>query len=313
MACRTPSVKKAAEKSEKAKKAIENLRSQVEDLASKEEEKFKKKIEEFEKSLRVDDFVTVRYTSTTKIEFSHEFNLDQLVPVITDAISAVGATLAGTSALAVLQSEAAVQSYTSLVNSIAEAARSKSKSSADTTFSLSRIAPGAYVFLSTTSSTLYDKDTFGEESVTATTFYYGLYTSKKDAVQIVDFDMVILHSKTIIGLNDVRTGYLKKLAEGELTIAEYSALSKAIQAEIATVRSLIAALQKEESVDGSIPMMSLSNEIGIANEFDKNIYLNKDDRENILKSAIGYFQGRGSLYNDALRDAQELLNMPVLK
>ena len=57
-------------------------------------------------------------------------------------------------------SPAAIAAYTDVVNTVAEAAKSSSTSSASMSFSMNRLSPGMYAFLYASSVNIKDEDTY---------------------------------------------------------------------------------------------------------------------------------------------------------
>jgi hypothetical protein len=316
MACKSPSVRRVTENSEAAKNAIKALTRQLKDLNDAEEADFKTKLEQFQNALNVNDFSPVTYATNIKVEFTHEFSLDLLVPVITDAIKALSTTLAaGGGPIGILTSPDALGSYTSLVNSIAEAAKSSSSAAGSATFSMNKIAPGAFAFIATRSSTLQDKETFGEESVTATSFQHGIFTSVQDALNSPILPLVVLYAKTIVKLADAKILYLDKLLKNQLTIAEYSVLSQQIDAEIEKNKQLIAAIQPHETIEMTIAKSIKQDidELPLLIEFSADAPLiTSEKRSTMLDEFINNFEQRGALYSSPLRDAKELMSYPVI-
>ncbi len=316
MACKSPSIRRVTEKSEAAKKAIETLSRQLKDLNDAEEADFKTKLEEFQNALNVDDFSPITYATNIKIEFTHEFSLDLLVPVITDAIKTLSTTLAaGGGPIGILASSDALGSYTSLINSIAEAAKSSSSAAGSSTFSMNKIAPGAFAFIATRSSTLQEKETFGEESVTATSFQHGIFTSVQDALNTNDYNLVVLYATTIVKLSDAKTLYLDKLQKGLITIAEYSEIAQKLQAEIEKTRQFIAAIDTREKIEKAIARSIKQDidELPLLTKFSADAPLiTSERRSTMLSELINNFEQRGSLYSNPLRDAKELISYPVV-
>ena len=317
MACKSPSVKRIAKKSEVAKKAIEALSKQLKDLNDADETAFKAKVEEMKKALNVDDFSPVIYDTNIKVEFTHEFNLDLLVPVIANAIKTLSTTLAASGGpIGILASPDALGSYTSFVNSIAEAAKSSSSAAGSASFSMNKIAPGAFAIIATRSSTLQDKETFGEESVTATSFQHGIFTSVKDAINVTNYTLIVLYANTIVKLSDAQILYLDKLQKGEMTIAEYLALSQQIQAEIEKNKQLIGAIETKEKIENTIAksIKVEAEEFPMLTKFSADVpLLTSEKRINMLDELICNFEQHGALYSNPLRDARELISYPVMQ
>ena len=80
--------------------------------------------------------------------------------------------------------------------------------------------------------TIFDKDTFGEESVTATTFNYGLYFSKQHAEKVNSWTTIIALIEIIRKLNEARIGVVDRLLKNEYTLATFSELSESYRLAI---------------------------------------------------------------------------------
>ena len=316
MACKSPSLKRVTEKTEAAKEAIEILQKQLENLQNGDEDDFKERKKSLQESLGVNDFVEANYSTTIKVEYTHEFSLDLLVPVITKSIELIAKTLApGSAGLNVLTSNDAVDSYTSLVTSIAEAAKSSSSADASISFNANKLAPGAWSIIATRSTSIKDKDTFGEESVTATSFQYGLYTSSQNATNDVIYSLILTSATAIIKLSDAKTLYLNKLLKEEISVAQYSILSQQLDNQIEIERKKIAAIDTTNKVKESVVNTFKAAKVskGYLDDDLENAYLlSKDERESMLENIINKFQDKSSLYQFAVKDAVVLLKNPLI-
>ena len=248
MSCKSPSLEKVVQKSEKAKKQIEELNKQLTDLETSEKKKFEAKIDEFGKKAKIFDFRQLIYNSAIKTEYSHEFSLDKIAPVIAAALETVAQSLTG-SVMEILSKPEAISSYSDLVVSISEAAKSKSSASNNLTFSSNRIAPGVFAFLSANSVSIKDEDTFGEESVTSTSLIYSLNNSIDDLKHTAKFDLAYLDAELLLKFKHIQIGYADELANGIITIAVWMEKSTLIEKTIKSIQERLDSAKFNEIVE----------------------------------------------------------------
>ncbi|MDN3494192.1 v-SNARE N-terminal domain-containing protein [Winogradskyella bathintestinalis] len=307
MACRSASVRRAQKKSEEALKAIKKLEKNISDLAKSEEAVFESKIREFQEDIGVDDLEKLDGNSAVKVDFTHEFNADTLIPVITNVLKTAASLISGAGTAAViLTNPENIKTYADLLSSIAESIKTNSSTGANTSFSMNRLAPGFFSFTSTKSMTISDKETFGEESITATTFYYQIYFSKKHAVKFNDWTSILTLIEMIRKLNDARIGIVDRLVSNEFTLAEFTKLSDSYKAAIEKHESELSMLINETSV---VEVMNKAIKKNYSEKVldTKTVLSTSMDSKAILNNAIELFGNRGSLYSNALQEAQYLL------
>jgi hypothetical protein len=196
-----------------------------------------------------------------------------------------------------------IKTYADLLSSIAEAIKTKSTTGGNVSFSVNRLAPGFFSFTSTKSKTISDKETFGEESVTATTFYYALYFSKKHAVEENEWTTILSLIQIIRKLTQARIGLVDRLVNNDYTLAEFTKLSDQYKTAIEQHESELSIRINENSVVGVVKNAMAEN----ISFFDVNDDLYKyDDAKELLSRATDLFGSRGALYSSALREVQEL-------
>lgn len=312
MACRSASVRRAQKKSNRALEAIKKLEIDIKKLSESEKRDFEEKIKKAQTDLGIDDFKPIGNDSAVKVDFTNEFNAEALIPVVTNVIKTAANLIAGTSAAKILLNPENIQTYSDLLGSIAEAIKTKSKTGGNYSFSRNRLAPGFFSFTSSKSMTITDKETFGEESITATFFTYALFFSQKHAAQMEKWSSVLTSLTIIRKLNDARIGLVESLIENLISIAEFNKLSDLYKSMIEKHESELASAMNRESVSDVFKVASnnkrIKNEIkAIEIETFEPLYTN-DESSGILNKAIEIFSSRSSLYKNALREAKDLLN-----
>lgn len=307
MACRSASVQRAEKKSEEALMAIKNLEKSIENLAEAEKQDFMSKIEHTMAEMGVDDLDEIGDKNfATKVDFTHEFNADAMIPVITEVLNTAAIAISGTGAAAILSNPQNIKTFANLLTSIAEAIKTKSTTGANTSFSVIRLAPGFFSFTSTKSKTITDKETFGEESITATTIYYALYFSKKHADKVKDWSTILFLIEMIRKLNEARVGLVDSLVKNEISIAVFTELSSQYKKAIEGYESELSILIDERSVVGVVSKAMARNNYIVE---PQDILYNTDESMDILSNATDIFGVRGSLYKPVLREAQELITI----
>lgn len=300
MSCKSPSLERVTQRSEKAKKQIEELNKQLSDLENSAKKQFEAKIEEHAKKAKVDDFRRLIFNSAIKTEYSHEFSLDKIAPVISAALGAVAQSLTG-SVMQVLTSPKAISSYSDLVVSISEAAKSNSSASSSLTFSANRIAPGVFAFLSANSISIKDSDTFGEEAVTATSIFYSLNNSIEDLQQTANFDLAYLNTELLLKFKNIQIGYADELANGKITIAVWQEKNQIIDQTIKSIKERLDSSRYNELV-ASVKQSEIDEEMKL---FDT------DRNKTILENSIIQFENKGAIYREALRNTKTILANPL--
>jgi hypothetical protein len=299
MSCKSPSIERVVQRSDKAKNQLIELENQISELEDVHKENFEKKIGEFAKKSNINDFRQLIYSSAVKTEYSHEFSLDKIAPIIAAALEAVASSLTG-SAVEVLTSPNAIKSYSDLVLTITEAAKSKSSASNSLSFNANRIAPGVHAFLTANSVSIKDDETFGEESVTATSVMYSLNNSIQDLQQTVDWELAYLDSENLIKLKRIQVGYTDDLAEGKITLAVWFEKNKQIELAITALKQRLDTARFYDIAANARVASVLVNE----SSFEIG------ESRQLLEKAVLKFEERGSLYTSALEKGKLMLNNP---
>lgn len=301
MSCQSPSIERIVHKSEKAKKQIEKLVQQMIELDQSFKDNFSVKIEEQAEKAKIDDFRELVFNSGIKTEYAHEFNLDRIAPVISKTLEAIANSLTG-SVLQIITSPKAINSYASLVLSITEAAKSKSEASNSLSFSAMRIAPGIFAYLTAHSISIQDIDTFGEESVTATSVIYSLKSSVTDLKKSAHFNSTLQDAELLARLRKIQIGYTDELAQGKITVAVYQEKFHKIQEEIDTIQNRINSTKFSEI---------LANVKSVESPVDYTLFDMSQSRS-ILEQSIKKFENRSAIYKSALHNTKQMLNKTML-
>lgn len=316
MACKSGSVQKAEKKSGEALNAIKALQLKMEKLAQEKENEFQQKINLKSQELNVNDFLILNSASNVKIEFTHEFNVDALVPIISTALKIAASAIAGggSSVLATLLKSENLDLFSSLLGGISDSLKTVSNSSANVLFSMNRLAPGFFAFISVRSETIYDKDTFGEESITAASYLYAFGYSEKHASEVTDIKETIALIEIINRYNDALVGLVDKLIGNAVTLSTCENLSKLYKAERDEAKTELAKLIGHEpvvEVKKNIPasIFKFNNKISYQDVVPESLYsiMKGKDPKDILSNAIKTLSKRSPSYQMALQDAKEIL------
>ncbi|WP_330444198.1 hypothetical protein [Flavobacterium sp. C4GT6] len=236
MACRTPSVERVADKSVNAQKQLDKLTESVKAQRDTLLDEFDGKVGENLKRARISDGTLLGSNDYIKVEYSYEFSLDKIASVIKDTLKAIAANKDSKS-LQDAFSDEAVESYTDLVNSVSEAAKSKSTAAASISFSMNRLAPGVFAFLSATSASLLEEETFGSESITSTVIFYQLIYSIDDLKNQQSFDEAAIDIQNLMHMKRVQAALTDSLADGSITIDDWMARDEKLNAAVERLRA----------------------------------------------------------------------------
>ena len=146
MACTSGRVKNVADKTVAAKAQIDKLQAMIKDQEEVNKATFFKAIDEHLADANMTDAKEVGYSSDIKTEYTSEFSLDKIVAVVTSALKALEKSYDPAVKVPALTKDA-IDAYTDVVTSVAEAAKSSSTSSASLSFSMNRMSPGVLAFL----------------------------------------------------------------------------------------------------------------------------------------------------------------------
>lgn len=236
MACRTASVERVADKSVNAQKQLDKLTESVKAQRDTLLDEFDGKVGENLKRARVSDGTLLGSNDYIKVEYSYEFSLDKITSVIKDTLKAIAANKDSKSFQDAF-SDKAVESYTDLVNSVSEAAKSKSTAAASISFSMNRLAPGVFAFLSATSASLLEEETFGSESITSTIIFYQLIYSIDDLKNQQSFDEAAIDIQNLMNMKRVQAALTDSLADGSITIDDWMARDEKFNAAVERLRA----------------------------------------------------------------------------
>lgn len=256
MVCRSGKVSRTADKTVNAMKQIEKLENALKAKADDFKKDFYARITDALEAAEIHDAVQRSFGVETKVEYSSEFSIDAITNVVTNAIKAYGVTAnsagdkEGKSLSDAATSKEAIDSYVNLVNSIGEAAKSSSKSDGSFSFQMTRMGPGMFLFLSAKSSSLQDKDTFGSEAVTATSFIYRIMRSEADIESTTNFDLKLIKAavfkqnaeidaENIVRFKHLESGLIDRLSSGDITIEIWKSLNTQYEAAIADIQKTL--------------------------------------------------------------------------
>lgn len=220
MACRTASVERVSTKSVKAKDQLEKLTDEIKKQKEKHLGEFNLKVKEHLKNANVNDDREINYNDYIKTEYTSEFSLDKIASVINQSLKTIS-TVKNAKIPNPAFSDDAIQSYTDMVNTVAEAAKSSSSAAASLTFSMNRLSPGMFAFLSAMSVSLKEEETFGKESVTSTVIFYKVIESIDDLKSETEFNEARIDSENLLNLKTLQAGLTDSLAEGKISIEEW--------------------------------------------------------------------------------------------
>ncbi|MDD2728648.1 hypothetical protein [Malikia sp.] len=203
-----------------AKSQIDKLQAMILAQETDNKARFYAEIAGHLKDAGVTDARELSYSSDIKTEYTSEFSLDKIAAVVTKSLTAIAAAQ-NPAAQKPAMSPEAIQAYTDVVNTVAEAAKSSSTSSASLSFSMNRLSPGLFAFLYASSINIKDVDTFGSEAVTATAIYYRFMESIDDLKSEASFGAAVIDAKSFINMKTIQAGLTDDLANGKIDIDEW--------------------------------------------------------------------------------------------
>lgn len=306
--CRSASVKLAAKRAEEAERVIKELEERMNERFDEIKEEFTDKISKHQSQFHYNDFVNENVNSAIKIDHTFEFNADALVDVIDGILKTAAIALNAGSAASVLAKPENLKVFSDLLNGIAQAIKTKSTTGANLTFSAQRLAPGFVAYTYISSTTIQDKATFGEESVTASSIMYAFSFSEKYALAISRWNSIISLTTIIDMLYSARVGLTERLMKNEYTIAEYSMLSEDFENAISKHKKELAALQAESSVNKILSKsLNAFKEQSVEEMNITPVIRGTSQEQALLSEALIYFEQRGDLYMGAEGDVRKLL------
>ena len=222
--CRTAKIEEVVNEAAAAIDQISKLEELIKAEEGKRNQEFLKRINEYLDLLGVDDEKFIQKNTYIKVEYASEFSLDKIIDVVKSALQAAADSAVTTNPAALLSSNAA-DSYSKVVVSIGEAAKSSSSTAANGSFSATRLAPGIIAFVYTTSSTIKEVQTFGTEAITATAMHYALIESNQDFAQNEGSKTIQWTIKAALkaykDFITLQASLVGLLSEGKITLDEY--------------------------------------------------------------------------------------------
>lgn len=217
MTCTSGSVEKVSKNHTNAAEQIKKLEAALQANQTTYKNEFFAQIAQSLASAKITDARQLEYAENMKTEYTSEFSLDKIAAVVVAALNAVVAAKDPTSPTPGMDKEA-IEAYTAVVNTVAEAAKSSSQSSSSLAYSMSRLCPGIYAFLQAKSTSILDEDTFGSEAVSVTSIFYRVMQSIDDIKNEAKFGLAVLDAQNLIDMKKLQLGLTKRLTDGEIDI-----------------------------------------------------------------------------------------------
>lgn len=308
--CRTAKIEEVVNDATAAINQLKKLENQVKSEENVRKQEFLKRIDEYLNLAGVDDERFIQENTYIKVEYASEFSLDKIVEVVKDALQAAADSAIATNPTALLSSNA-TDSYSEVVVSIGEAAKSSSSTAANGSFSATRLAPGIIAFVYTTSITIKEIQTFGTEAITATALHYALIESNQDFAQTKNIETIQWTIKAALkaykDFITLQASLVDRLAKGEITLEEYIQLDNKY-AETAKklrerVQTAINDVEKPEVTE-------VAYNLDWSNEDSKKSILNVRSLANreVVESSLKLLSSFGKKYNPIIEINRERLN-----
>lgn len=253
MGCRTPSVQRAANKTAKAMEAVKGLEDKLKGQSEEVKKIFEGMIQEHMEKAKINDGREIEYNQAIKVEYTQEFSLDAITKVVIEALNTVK-TLTDPQVKNPATSPEAIECYKDVVVSVAEAAKSSSKTATSLNFSMNRLSPGLYAFLYATSTNIQDKETFGTETVTATAIYYAMYQSIQDVQQEANYELAHMEKANLLKMKTLQAGLTDDLGNGALTIEQWTAKDAAYEKACETIEKRLKDLDWDSHTENTQPI-----------------------------------------------------------
>ena len=240
MACTSGSVQSVADKTIAAKGQVDRLQTMIAQEEAVHKAAFYNMIESHLADAHVTDARELGYQANTKTEYTSEFSLDKIAVVVVSTLKAIAASQDLAARLPAMSPQA-IAAYVDVVNAVAEAAKSSSISSNSLSFSMNRLCPGLFAFLSATSLRIKDADTFGTEAVTTTTIYYRLMQSIDDVKNEAQSGEAVIDAKNLLNMKTLQAALTDDLAAGKINIDEWNKKDEAYSVAVAKIEARLAA------------------------------------------------------------------------
>ncbi len=239
MACTSGSVKKVADNNVKATEEIKKLEASLEKQKAENKDAFYEEIDSHLADAKITDARQLEYSADMKVEYTSEFSLDKIAAVVVAALNAAVAANNPASPTPGMDKEA-IEAYTRVVNTVAEAAKSNSQAASSLSFSMSRLCPGMFAFLMAKSTNILDEDTFGSEAVSSTMIFYRIMQSIDDIKNQAKWGLAVLDAKNLIEMKVMQVQLTQRLADGQIDVDTWIKLDGKYEGIIQTLKDRLA-------------------------------------------------------------------------
>ena len=296
------------EKNIEAKAQLDRLEALVIEKAAGFDAKFLDEITKHLAKEHITDAQQIAFDRNVKTEYVSEFNIKLIADVVSNVLHALAAAQSGVVPNAAL-SEKAIEAYSNVVATVAEAAKSRSESGASMSVNAMRAAPGMLSFLWAVTLTLKDEETFGSESVSCTAVVYRLMRSAKSLEQETDFDLAWIAAATLVQMKELQASLVQLLAKKKIDIDEWtrrdSHYAKAVAKLKREFEGLLPDRQKDRKKDTLSPQVL--GEFATP-EFTLAAGVDPVDMQGRVSAAIAQLATGGEAYRDVIRITQERLD-----
>ncbi|EIF0629162.1 hypothetical protein LFP87_004534 [Salmonella enterica] len=304
MACRSASVERVADKTVSARDQIEKLQKMIASQNDQHTNAFQNLIGNYYKSAKITDAKIIGQSSDVKTEYASEFSIDKMANVVIKVLEAAAA-VKNPDVQNPATSPEALKAYTNVVNSVAEAAKSKSSSAANLAFSATRIVPGIIAFLYAASVNLQDEETFGSETITTTAIYYQIVESINDLNSQAAFDVATIQYYSIVAMKKLQALQIQSLAKKEMTLQEWKDLNASYSQIIKEMQEELRAMSMDKSPVLGASSVTKSIEEQKAKLLDQ---VGVNEIDTILNDSISQLQSMGPEFADVASHAHKLKN-----
>lgn len=240
-ACRTASVERVVRNTKRAALQVQLLEDALMGQADEKKKNFMARIAEFQAASKITDGRQILYNMDVKTEYISEFSLDEITKVIENVLK-VAAIAANPVTPTIALSPVAIAAYTDLVTTVAEAAKSSSKSAVSMSFSATRVAVGVYAYLFATSTTIQDNETFGTEAVTTTAVFYQMIQSIDDIRNEATFQAANIEVGNLLKMKKLQAALTDDLANDKIDSAVWIAKDAVYSTIINTIQARLDAI-----------------------------------------------------------------------
>lgn len=301
MVCTSGSVQSVADKTQKAKEQINRLEQMIKQQEGVHKSFFFETIKSHLTDAHINDAREISYNSDIKTEYTSEFSLDKIAKVVTSALNAV-VKATDPAVKQPATSPEAIQAYSDMVNSVAEAAKSSSTSSASLSFSMNRLSPGLYAFLYASSVNIKDEDTFGSEAVTTTAIYYKFIQSINDVKNEAKFGEAVIDYRNLMNMKTLQAALTDALASGNIDIDEWTKKDEKYSIAIKTIEARLEAAKWDKAVP-----LKLDRAAGFGASVEHSFVEGSKVNREVVKAAIQRLAVNGAQYRMVIERSESRL------